>query len=57
MNPSIYRLASVHSKLDDEIRRESRRRLPDAFRIQRLKKLRLAIKDKLHSRAGAILAT
>ena len=57
MNPSIYRLASVHSKLDDEIRRESRRRLPDGFRIQRLKKLRLAIKDRLHSRAGAILAT
>lgn len=57
MNPLIYRLASVHSKLDEEIRRESRRRLPDAFRIQRLKKLRLAIKDKLHSRAGAILAT
>jgi hypothetical protein len=57
MNPSIYRLASVHSKLDDEIRRESRRRLPDGFRIQRLKKLRLAIKDRLHSRAGAVLAT
>ncbi|HEY1145692.1 MAG TPA: DUF465 domain-containing protein [Allosphingosinicella sp.] len=57
MNPSIYRLASVHSKLDEEIRRESRRRLPDGFRIQRLKKLRLAIKDRLHSRAGAILAT
>lgn len=56
MNSSIFRLATVHGKLDDEIRRESRRRLPDGFRIQRLKKLKLAIKDRLHNRAGAILA-
>lgn len=43
-----YRLLSVHRRLDEEIRRHQRQRWPDLTRIQRLKKLKLAIKDRLH---------
>lgn len=48
MNAFIYRLSVIHRKLDDEIRRELRLRFPDSIRLLRLKKLRLAIKDRLH---------
>jgi hypothetical protein len=48
MNAMIYRLSVTHRKLDDEIRRELKRRCPDSFKLLRLKKLRLAIKDRLH---------
>ena len=48
MNPFIYRLTVVHHRLEDEIRRELSRRLPDSMRLLRLKKLKLAIKDRLH---------
>lgn len=47
MSALYYRLSVVHRKLDDEIRRELRRRAPDSVRLLRLKKLRLAIKDRL----------
>ena len=50
MNALIYRLTVLHRRLDDEIRRELKRRFPDSMRLLRLKKLRLAIKDRLHSR-------
>lgn len=48
MNAFIYRLSVIHRKLDDEIRRELKRRFPDSIRLLRLKKLRLAVKDRLH---------
>ena len=48
MNALTYRLTLVHRKLDDEIGRELKRRLPDWLRLLRLKKLRLAVKDRLH---------
>lgn len=54
MNALIYRLTVVHRKLDDEIRRELKRRFPDSIRLLRLKKLRLAIKDRLSSRQFSI---
>lgn len=47
MNAFIYRLTIVHRRLDTEIRRELKRRVPDSMRLLRLKKLRLAIKDRL----------
>ena len=47
MNALMYRLSIVHRRLDDEIRRELRRRIPDSIRLLRLKKLRLAVKDRL----------
>ena len=49
MNAIFYRLTVVHKQLDDEIRRELKRRLPDTIRLLRLKKLKLAVKDRLHS--------
>jgi hypothetical protein len=51
MNPTIYRLFVIHRRLDEEIRRELKRRFPDALRLLRLKKLKLAVKDRLHRMA------
>ena len=48
MNPLMYRLSLVHSKLDAEIRQEQKQRIPDSWRLLRLKKLKLAIKDRMH---------
>lgn len=48
MNAFIYRLSTIHRRLDEEIRRELKHRAPDAIRLLRLKKLRLAVKDRLH---------
>ena len=48
MNPLIYKLTVVHRRLEDEIRQELRKRLPDTLRLLRLKKLKLAVKDRLH---------
>ncbi|WP_079246874.1 DUF465 domain-containing protein [Sphingomonas turrisvirgatae] len=47
MSGMLYRLSVVHRKLEDEIRRETLREAPDTFRLLRLKKLRLAVKDRL----------
>lgn len=47
MNALIYRLTEIHRKLDDEIGRELKRRMPDSIRLLRLKTLKLAIKDRL----------
>jgi hypothetical protein len=47
MSAFMYRLSVIHRKLDDEIRRELKRRIPDTIRLLRLKKLRLAVKDRL----------
>ena len=35
-------------RIDDEIRRELKKRFPDSIRLLRMKKLRLAVKDRLH---------
>ena len=48
MNHLLYRLSVIHKRLDDEIRRELTRRFPDSIRLLRLKKLKLAVKDRLH---------
>jgi hypothetical protein len=50
MNAYIYRLSVVHRRLDEEIRREARASFPDAIKLLRLKKLRLAVKDRLSRR-------
>ena len=47
MNPVLYRLKLVHTRLETEIRRELKARFPDQGRVKRLKKLKLAIKDQL----------
>ena len=46
----IYRLTLIHRKIDDEIRGELARRFPDSLKLLRLKKLRLAVKDRLYRR-------
>lgn len=48
MNAFIYRLTLIHRRLEEEIGRELKRRVPDAIRLLRLKKLKLAVKDRLH---------
>lgn len=49
MSASTYRLTLVHRNLDEAIRRELRRRRPDDLRLLRLKKMKLAVKDRLSS--------
>jgi hypothetical protein len=46
MNHVINRMKLIHARLDAEVRRELRARFPDQGRVARLKKLKLAIKDK-----------
>jgi hypothetical protein len=48
MSVIAYRLLTIHRRLDDEIRTQQSRRWPDLAKIKRLKKLKLAIKDRLH---------
>lgn len=48
MQTLIYRLLLVHSRLDAEVRREYKRQFPNSLRLLRLKKLKLAIKDRMH---------
>jgi len=50
MKTLFYKLTSIHRKIDDEIRGELARRFPDSMKLLRLKKLRLAVKDRLHQR-------
>jgi hypothetical protein len=45
---SKFLLLEHHAKIDDALRNEQRRRVPDLFRMQQLKKLKLAVKDRLH---------
>ncbi len=50
MNSKILsRLRQLHVRLDHDVRAEAARRVPDPVRLGRLKKLRLAIKDRLAS--------
>jgi uncharacterized protein YdcH (DUF465 family) len=51
MKPSILRLMLMHQKIDLALRMEMARRLPDAARIQTLKKQKLQVKDQLHARS------
>jgi len=50
----MFRLFVVQSKLDDEIARHNKQPRPDSYRLTHLKKLRLAVKDRLlgHSKSG-----
>ena len=58
MKDLFHRLTRVHRLLDDEIRSELKRRFPNHVKLLRLKKLRLAVKDRLHVRlSGRKLVT
>ena len=56
MNAIIHRLKLIHARLDAEIHRELKSRWPDRGRVARLKKLKLAIKDRLHGTARRTLS-
>jgi hypothetical protein len=47
MSSATYRLTRVHRSLNDAIAREMRRPAPSSLKLLRLKKLRLAVKDRL----------
>ena len=47
MSAFNYRLSVVHRRLDDAIRRELKLRFPDSMKLLRLKKLKLAVKDRI----------
>ena len=49
MSSATYRLTQIHRRLDDAITQEMRRLIPDSFKLLRMKKLRLAVKDRLTS--------
>ena len=48
MTAEVFRLMEAHQRIDEELRLESDRRRPDPFRVMRLKKLKLGIKDRLN---------
>lgn len=47
MTVQAYRLLEAHQRIDEQLRLESGRRRPDPFKLMRLKKLKLKIKDRL----------
>ena len=47
MSQIIFRLMSRHQQLDEALRYELKRRWPDFARLQRLKRMKLAVKDRL----------
>jgi uncharacterized protein len=47
MSTSVYRLLERHQRLDDRLRLAQSLRSADHYEIARLKKLKLAIKDRI----------
>ena len=47
MSYSTFKLMMMHRRLDDSIRAEQKFRWPDVLRIQRLKKLKLVVRDRI----------
>ena len=45
MSDRYYRLMRVHQRIDEQLRREQRRRGASPFVVMRLKKLKLRAKD------------
>jgi hypothetical protein len=56
MTTASFRLMQYHQRIDREFRAEIARRWPDGFRVQKLKRLKLAVKDRLQNYARAIRA-
>jgi hypothetical protein len=47
MSNRVYRLLERHQRLDDRLRLAQSLRFADPFEIRRLKKIKLAIKDRI----------
>lgn len=52
MTDRVYSLLRRHQKLDEQLHRAKSRLWADPFEIARLKKLKLAVKDRLARLAG-----
>ena len=48
MHPRLYRLMEKHQRIDQLLQIEQRRRWRDPFRVMRLRKLKLRVKDLMH---------
>jgi hypothetical protein len=48
MHPRLYRLMEKHQRIDRLLRIEQRRPWSNPFRLMRLKKLKLRVKDLIH---------
>ncbi|MCF2515858.1 YdcH family protein [Sphingomonas sp. G124] len=48
MHPRLYRLIEKHQRIDRLLELEQRRAGRDPFRVMRLKKLKLRVKDLIH---------
>lgn len=48
MHPRLYRLMERHQRIDGLLQIEQRRARRDPFRILRLKKLKLHVKELIH---------
>ena len=48
MHSRLYRLLEAHQRIDGHLRLEQQRRWKDRFRILRLKKLKLRVKNLIH---------
>ena len=48
MHSRLYRLLEAHQRIDGWLRLEEQRRWNDRFRILRLKKLKIRVKDLIH---------
>jgi uncharacterized protein len=51
MKTKTFSLLMKHQRLDAALREERARRWPDVVRILKIKKMKLAIKDRLHALA------
>jgi uncharacterized protein len=47
MSERVFRLLERHQRLDMALRSEQSRRWPDFARLQQIKRLKLAVKDRL----------
>ena len=50
---SILRLKNLHQKTDLELVRELKSRLPNGVQVVRLKKIKLALKDRINALSAA----
>lgn len=57
MKFQVFRLMEKHQNIDRALRAEQVRSAPDLWRIQYLKRMKLAIKDRLNALAERPLAS
>ena len=48
MTARTFRLTQIHQRIDERLRSETRKRVPDWLEVSRLKKMKLRAKDALY---------